>query len=193
MIRQSACGAAGRCFAVASYEGLWLSPAFIIHRMQTINETYGTLEARSSGRFKEEREAWTTALLALGFKEMGEPDSWVEIEMLENTPDTKLRRLDQSTGHNKIEILNIEVVAWEEHVDDAIQVIRQKCARAYPPDFGLVVMGRSGKFIDLNATVEAIRSIRVPFAEIWILGRPLDAHERVQMVRLFPKQDGYNF
>jgi hypothetical protein len=172
--------------ATSSYKGLWLSPAFVIHRMQTIIETYGNLKARSSGRFKQEREAWTTAAWALGLKEMDERDYWVEIQMEDSTPDTKVHRLDQSAGHNKIETYNIEVVDWEQHVDDPMQIIQQKCARAYPPYFGLLVLGRSGKFLDLNAVLEVIRGTRVPFAEIWILGRPLDAHEKMQMVRLFP-------
>jgi hypothetical protein len=56
--------------------------------MQKIIETYGNLEAHVSD-FKQEREAWTTAAWALGLKEKGEPDSWVEIETEESTPDNK--------------------------------------------------------------------------------------------------------
>jgi hypothetical protein len=179
--------------ATSSYKGLWMSPAFVIHRMQKIIETYGNLEARSSRRFKQEREAWTTAAWALGLKEIEERDYWVEIETEGGTPDTKLHRLDQSAGHNKIETYNVEVVDWEEHVDDPMQIIRQKCARAYPPYFGLLVLGRSGKFLDLNAVVDGIRGASVPFAEIWILGRPMGAHNKVQMVRIFPGRVDVSF
>jgi transposase len=108
------------------------------------------------------------------------------VEQGRRTPDTKVHHLDQSSGHNKIETYNIEVVDWEEHVDDLMQVIQQKCACAYPSYFGLLILGRSGKVIDPNTITEAIRSMRVPFAEIWIVGRALEDRNRVQMVRLFP-------
>lgn len=172
--------------ATLSYKGLWMSPSFVIQRMQKIIETYGIREAQSSRRFKREREAWTTAGWAFGLTQMHEREYWVEIETEDNTPDTKVHRLDQSAGHNKIETYNIEVVDWEVHVDDLIQVVHQKCARAYPDYFGLLILGRSGKVIDPNTVIEAIRGMRVPFAEIWIVGRALEDRNRMQMVRLFP-------
>lgn len=163
-----------------------MSPSFVMHRMQKIIYTHGIREAVSNRRFKQEREAWASAVWALGLTERDQREHWVEIETEENTPDTKVHRLDQSTGHNRIETYNIEVVDWEEHVDDLMQIIQQKCARAYPSDFGLLILGRSGRAIDPNAVMEALRNIRVPFAEIWIVGRSLEDRNRVQMVRLFP-------
>lgn len=172
--------------ATLSYKGLWLSPSFVIHRMQKIIETHGTRDAQSSGRFKQEREAWTTAAWALGLTQMHGRDYWVEIEAEDSTPDTKVHRLEQSSGRNKIETYNVEVVDWEQHVDDPIQIVQQKCARAYPSYFWLVILGRSGKVVDPNTVIEAIRGARVPFVEIWIVGRALEDHNRMQMVRLFP-------
>jgi hypothetical protein len=172
--------------ATLSYKGLWMSPSFVIHRMQKIVETHGTREAQSSRRFKQEREAWTTAVWALGLKQMHERDHWVEIETEDNTPDTKVHRLDQSSQHINIETYNIEVVDWEQHVDDPMQVIQQKCVRAYPPYFWLLITGRSGKVLDPSTIIEATRGTRVPFVEIWIVGRALADRNRMQMVRLFP-------
>lgn len=171
-----------------SYKGLWLSPSFIIHRMQKIIETHGTHDAQSSGRFKREREAWTTAAWALGLTQMHERDYWVEIETEDRTPDAKVHRLDQSSGHNKIETYNVEVVDWEQHLDDPIQIIQRKCARAYPSYFWLIMLGRSGKVVDPNTVIQAIRGPRVPFVEIWIIGRSLEDRNRMQMVRLFPER-----
>lgn len=111
---------------------------------------------------------------------------WIEIETEDSTPDTKVHRLDQSGGHNKIETYNVEVVDWKQHVDDPIQIVQRKCARAYPPYFWLVILGRSGKVIDPNTVIEAIHGARVPFVEIWIVGRALEDRNRMQMVRLFP-------
>jgi len=172
--------------AASSYTDLWLSPNFVVHRMQKIIETYGVYEARDNRRFQHEREAWTTALWGLGLTELYKREYWIEIEMRDSTPDTKLHRLDQSSGHNKIETYNVEVAEWEPHVDDLMQIILQKCGSAYPDYFGLVILGRSGKLLDLDATIEAIRKIKVPFAEIWIVGRSLDNRDNVQTVRLYP-------
>jgi hypothetical protein len=172
--------------ATESYKGIWLSPRFVIYRMESIVETHGTREAKSSRRFKHEREAWTTAIWALGLEEMHGRDYWVEIETQESTPDTKVHRLDQSNGHNRIETYNVEVVDWEEHVDDLVQIVQQKCARAYPPYFWLVILGRSGKTVDLNTVTEGMRGLHVPFAEIWMVGRTLENPNKVRTVRLFP-------
>ncbi len=156
--------------------------------MQKIIETYGIHEANSSGRFKQEREAWTTAVWALGLTEMHKRNYWVEIETKDRTPDTKVHRLDQSSGHNKIETYNVEVVDWESHVDDVMQVIRQKCKCAYPPYFWLLILGRNGKTLDVDSTVEAVCELCVPFVEIWIIGRPAEAMHKRQMVRLYPEK-----
>jgi hypothetical protein len=174
--------------ATTSYKGLWLSPSFVIHRMRKIIETHGIPEANSSRRFKQEREAWTTAVWALGLTEMHKRNYWIEIETEDSTPDTKVHRLDQSSGHNKIETYNVEVVDWESHVDDVMQVIRQKCERAYPSYFWLLILGRNGKTLDLDSTIEVVRELRVPFAEIWIIGRPEEAMQKRQMVRLYPEK-----
>jgi hypothetical protein len=42
-----------------------MSPFIAIKRMQTISERYGIARARTDGRFKKEREAWTTGVFAL--------------------------------------------------------------------------------------------------------------------------------
>jgi DNA-directed RNA polymerase subunit RPC12/RpoP len=52
--------------ATLSYKGLWMSPSFVIQRMQKIIETHGIREAQSSRRFKQEREAWATAAWSFG-------------------------------------------------------------------------------------------------------------------------------
>src|SRR5438552_17266599 len=116
------CGS-GMVRATLSYRKLWMSPSIVIYRMQKIIETYGIREAQSNRRFKQEREAWASAVWVLGLMESDQREYWVEIETEENTPDAKVHRLDQSTGHNRIETYNIEVVDWEEHVDDLMQII----------------------------------------------------------------------
>ena len=173
--------------ATLSYKGFWMSPNFVISRMQKIVATYGIRLAQSCRCFKREREAWAAALWALGLNESQGYEHWVEIETEEGTPDTKVHRLDQSTGHNIIQTYNIEIADWEEHVDDLMEIIQKKCERAYPSDFGLLIHGRSGKTINPDAVIAAVREIkRVPFAEIWMVGRALEDLNRVQMVCFHP-------
>lgn len=77
--------------------------------MATISETFGVERARTDGRFKKEREAWTTGVFALALSKLNGEQWWIEIETKDSTPDTKLRQLDQSSGNNVIQTRNIEV------------------------------------------------------------------------------------
>ena len=86
-----------------SYTGLLMNPAFLVHRMQRIVEKHGRQEAESSGRFKHEREAWTSAVWALGQTELTGQQLWVEIETIEQTPDTKVHHLDKSKGYHHLQ------------------------------------------------------------------------------------------
>jgi hypothetical protein len=50
-----------------------------------------------------------------------------------------------------------------------MEVIEQKCRKAYPGYFTLVVHARNEKTTDLGIVSQAISRLRVPFAEIWAL------------------------
>lgn len=153
----------------SDYSDLWMSPAVAIKRMKTIGETYGVEQARRNGRFKKEREAWATGVLALALSKLNGEEWWVEIETAENTPDTRLRRIEQSSGHNVIQTRSIEVVDWEENVADIMEVIRKKSERAYPRDFLLLVHARHvGKVLHIDQIVGELKKIRSPFLEVWV-------------------------
>lgn len=155
----------------SDYSQLWMSPYTAIVRMRTISETYGTERARTDRRFQKEREAWTTGVLALALSKLKDEEWWIEIETREPTPDTKLHHVDQSSGHNVIQTRNVEVVDWEENVADIMEVIRKKCRRAYPGHFLLVVSARhGGKVVYVDQIVEAMKEIRSPFLEVWVVG-----------------------
>jgi hypothetical protein len=154
----------------SDYSEWWISPCFAIDRMQKISETYGIHRARSDGKFKKEREAWTTAMLALTLSKLTAEEWWIEIETVDNTPDTRLRRLNQTPSGNIIETHEIEVVDWEGNVDDIMEVIRKKCARAYPGNYLLLVNARhSGKLLDFDRVIDEMKMLRSPFLEVWIV------------------------
>lgn len=167
-----------------SYKGLWMSPHFVLSRMKLLIEKYGYPDATTNGRFKKEREAWTSAIYALGLSEMQHRKWWVEIETEEQTPDTRVHHMDQSSGRNCIQTQSIEVVDWEEHVDDASTVIKQKCQRAYPAHFCLLVLARNGKNLDVETLIQDVLSEGVPFGEIWIIGCLSEG--LMTIVRIFP-------
>lgn len=169
----------------SDYKGLWMSPFIVIRRMVTIRETYGVEMARTDRRLKKEREAFTTGLLALGITRLTGEQWWVEIETVESTPDTRLRRLEQSSGHNVIQTRPVEVVDWEENVDDVMEVIRKKCERAYPGDYFLGVHARHvGKAIDFGRIIEEMKSIPSRFLEIWVIA--FVGPDDVKVVRVSP-------
>ena len=70
----------GMVQATASYKGLWMSPHFVIARLKLLIEKYSYHDATTNGRFKKEREAWTSGMYALGLSEMQNRQWWVEIE-----------------------------------------------------------------------------------------------------------------
>jgi hypothetical protein len=78
---------------------------------------------------------------------------------------------DQSSGHNVVKTQSCEIVDWEEHFDDISHVIRQKCRRAYPAHYCLLVLARNGKNVDFEIVVQEIKKMQMPFAELWIPGR----------------------
>ena len=169
----------------SSYSELWMSPHIAIKRMATISETYGIKRARVDGRFKKEREAWTTGVLALALSQLKDTVWWVEIETVDNTPDTKLQHIDQSSGHNVIQTRCIEIVDWEENVADIMEVIAKKCGNAYPGHYLLVVNARhGGKVLDFDRIIEEMKRMHSPFLEIWVVASI--GRDQVKVVRVAP-------
>lgn len=166
--------------AESDYSELWMSPYTAIIRMKTISETHGIGPARADGRFKKEREAWTTAVLALALSTLTDQEWWVEIETVESTPDTKLHQIDQSSGHNVIQTRSIEVVDWEENVDDIMEVIEKKCKRGYPGHYLLAVHARNRrKVLNLDRIVEGMKGLPSRFLEVWVVASVGGDHIKV--------------
>jgi hypothetical protein len=153
--------------------------------MATVSETYGRERARTDGGFKKEREAWTTAVLALALSKLKDEQWWVEVETVDSTPDTKLHHIDQSAGHNVIQTRSIEIVDWEENVDDIMEVIEKKCNRAYPGHYVLLVHARHrGKVLELDQVRERMKSLPSPFLEVWVVASI--GTEHLKAVRVAP-------
>jgi hypothetical protein len=169
--------------ATQSYAGCLMSPEFVLRRMNTVIEKHGLI-ATATGRFKREREACATAVYALALSELFGAKYWVEIETVEQTPDTRVYQIDQSRGYNTLRRQNVEVVDWEQHVDDLMELVRAKCEKQYPKDFCLLSAGRSGKMVYPQVIARDIRTMTVPFAEIWILGQ--SATNTFKVARLYP-------
>jgi hypothetical protein len=169
--------------ATQSYADCLMSPEFVLFRMKGVVEKHGLIDA-ASGRFKLEREACSTTLYALALSEMTGAKYWVEVETVEQTPDTRIYQIDQSQGYNILRRQSVEVVDWEQHVDDPMELIRAKSRKAYPDDFCLLIAARSGKIVYPQVIARDIRKMTVPFAEIWILGQ--SASNTVNIARLHP-------
>jgi hypothetical protein len=148
-----------------------MSPNVVLRRFKSTMEKHGWKKILT-GRFKQEREACIAAIWAYGVQRITKvPEYWVEVVTMDQTPDCKVVWLDTSEGHNHRKIMNIEIVEWDEHRDSMLELIEQKCAKAYPPYFFLVLFVRNGKETLVKDILKKIRGLKVPFAEIWILGR----------------------
>lgn len=156
--------------ATNEYTDLWLSPNFAIRRFRTGIGKYGWAESLK-GRVKKEREACIAAIWALGIQRITGKRYWIEIVTNDQTPDCRVMYLDQSKGHNNRMIISVEIVEWDLHRDNMLEVIVQKCARGYPSYFFLVVFVRNDKETLVEDILQKIKSMKVPFAEIWIVGR----------------------
>jgi len=169
----------------SDYSQVCMSPYTAIVRMNTISETYGIDRARTDGRFKKEREAWATGVLALALTKLKDDVWWVEVETVDNTPDTRLWQIDETPNGNVVNTRNIENVDWEKNVDDVMMVITKKCKRAYPSDYLLVVHARNyGKEINFDRVIEQMKSLQSPFLEVWVIA--VVGRDDIKVVRVSP-------
>jgi hypothetical protein len=173
------------------YTDLLMSPNEAICRFETVVAERGFPEAWT-GRVKREREAWISAVWALGLREITGRQYWIEVETRDQTPDCKVRYVDSSLGYNLRGTINVEIVEWDEHRPDVMDVIIPKCAKAYPEYFTLLVFARNGKPIGTHAA-QQLKSLAVPFKEIWILGRASVEDSTYRMFMLHPSPQGVDF
>ena len=52
-----------------------------------------------------------------------------------------------------------------------MDLVRQKCAKGYPPYFTLVVLARNGKGLRLPDDLQGLNELKIPFSEMWVMGR----------------------
>jgi len=169
----------------SDYSQVWVSPYTAITRMRTLCERCGIDRARMDGRFKKEREAWATGVLALALSKLKDDVWWVEVETIENTPDTRLRQIEQTRNGNVIHTRNVENVDWDENVDDVMTVIRKKCKRAYPSHYLLLVHARNyEKVLNIDRVIEEMKTVKSPFLEVWMIAAI--APDSFKVVRISP-------
>jgi hypothetical protein len=147
-----------------------MSPSVAIRRFEAVIAKHGIGRA-TAGRLKQEREGWIAAVWALGLRQLTGKEYWIELETKDSTPDAKVHFINQASGYNQIMTHNLEIVEWDEHRANIADVIEQKCRKAYPSYFSLVVLARNGLEIQVQSLLAHVATLRVPFLEIWIIGR----------------------
>jgi hypothetical protein len=172
------------------YADLLMSPNEAIRTFEIVIAKHGLPQAWSS-RFKHQREAWITAVWALGLREITGCEYWIEVEM-KDPPDCKVRYVDSSAGYNQRGTINVEIVEWDHHRPNVMDVIIRKCANKYPGDFRLLVFARNGKPVGTQAA-QQVKSLAVPFKEIWVLGRASVEEDKYRMFTLHPRPLGVDF
>lgn len=162
-----------------------MSPSFAIDRFNRVINTFGHLKA-ATGLFKREREAWISAVWALGIRTITAREYWIEIETKDRTPDCKVHYISNAKDRNHVDTFNVEVVEWDEHVDKITTILERKCKKAYPPSFFLVLLARNGDMFNTISLCQEIQSWKIPFAEIWVLGRPSPVNDKYRMFLAHP-------
>jgi hypothetical protein len=141
-----------------------------MRRFTSAVEEHG-YEKALTGTVKQEREAWIAAAWALCLQQETGREYWIEIVTQEQTPDCKVHFIDQSEGHNNIFTTHLEIVEWDPHRPNLMDVVRQKCAKRYPSYFTLVVLARNGKGVTFPDDIRGLNELTIPFSEMWIMGR----------------------
>ncbi len=95
-------------------------------------------------------------------------------------------RIEQNPGGNIIQTHDIEIVDWERNVDDIMEVIGNKCGRAYPSNYLLLVNARSGKLLDFDRVIHQMKMLHSPFFEVWIVA--FIGPGNIKVVRIAPGQ-----
>lgn len=157
--------------ATNTYAGIYMSPRLAMRRFESSAEKHG-YEKALTGHVKQEREAWIAAAWALCMQQETGREYWIEIETQDQTPDCKVHYIDKSKGHNHRFTHNLEIVEWDHHRPNFMDVVRQKCAKGgYPPYFSLVVLARNGKGVTFPDDLEGLHELKIPFSEMWLMGR----------------------
>jgi len=99
-IRCGSCGASLIAEKVDGYKNVWISPDFCLIRFRSLIKKHGVEQALRNNLYKHEREAWVSAMWALGLSSKTGKEYWVEIELKEDTPDTYIHSLDIINGNN---------------------------------------------------------------------------------------------
>jgi hypothetical protein len=153
------------------YKGIWMSPDIVISRFEGIVKRYGFEDAIKNNKFKQEREGWVSGVWALGITTQINKEIWVEIETVEQTPDTHVFYFETINGNNHRYVFDVEVVDWEEHTQNLMDIIIKKSRKSYASNFTLLIYGRHpGKTVNMEQIYGEVQKLKVPFWQIWILG-----------------------
>jgi len=155
-------------YIAEDFKGIWFSPRFALLRVKYIVENFGLEKLIKKSKFKHEREAWVTAIWALGLSLASERTYWIEVETEDSTPDNYAFYIEQINGNNHKQTHAIEVADWEEHADHILTVISDKCKNQYPKFYTLLVNCRNlNKEVVLKELIDKLSEIEIPFGEIW--------------------------
>ncbi len=157
----------------SGYKNILMSPAVVIERFKRCIDKYGKNEVIKDTRFKHEREAWVSAVWALGLNSISNKEYWIEVETVDGTPDTYVTYFDVLEGNNHRRIFNLEVVDWGDHENELTPILTKKFKKAYPNGYILLVYARNpNAVIDTKKIFGEVRSLKVPFGQVWVLGAP---------------------
>ena len=153
------------------YRGIWMSPETVISRFEGLIKKFGFNEIIKNNRFKHEREGWVSGVWALGITEITGKENFIEIETIQETPDTHVFYFDIINGNNHRQVFDVEVVDWEEHTGELIEIIKNKSSKNYPQNFTLLIYARHpGKEVNMEEIYKEVQHMNIPFGQIWVLG-----------------------
>lgn len=179
-------------------ERIYLSPNYAIERLYRLYEKYGIKTVFYDSKFQPEREAWITAVFALGYSRITSFDYWLRINPHDDTPDTFMVRFVPDEKGNRLDLFSIEIFEWERNSPyGLIEAIEKKLEnKAYPAYFTLLCYAhnRQGEKLELEKIYQYFQVKPPKIGTLWVLTETDSKEMPSVLTQLFPgrSQDSFS-
>lgn len=170
----------------------YMSPNFVIHRLQRLFEKHGLKRLLVGNKFRSEREGWITAVFLLGLMGIQDKEYWVGLNSDGSTPDTygvTFRKLNNGQSRD---ILNIEIFEWEKHSNLSIEeaILKKLSNKCYPQYFILLcyIHSRPGEKVEFEKIFRKFEGKKINIGEIWALANMSDYLALHVVTKIYPNR-----
>lgn len=172
--------------------GLYLSPSFVMDRLEVLFKRCGTRHVLQKSKFKPEREAWIVAAFLLGLIKENRKEYWISINPEDTPPDIYVASFISQAGKKIRQRMYIEVFEWEGHnTRSLLDAILEKLRNlALPKNYILLchVRDHPGETFNAEELFKNLEPLKLSINEIWVVGSIQSFFHNFAIARVFPKR-----